>query len=216
MRNVCQTIQTSTIEAGLGTGPGGKLNRRSSITGQGIHTDGSCCAGLFCIERYNVNGAMNSFHQNLDGSQQLCQPTSLEPGQAVYFKDDSIYHYVSPAFPQDATQKMQRSVLVMNYPADFALNGSKNQKNSLSGNESSIKLRACVRFKNHRFIHYHGHYRNDHHCNCSHWTLDPQQLLSGCQPQWTSCSRRATKDFRSLFNSLDFRSLLSSAYSSIC
>ena len=64
-----------------------------SVTGQGIHTDGANLAALLCIHRQNVKGALNTFHDNLLGSQPLCEPTVLEPGKIAYFKDNSLYHH---------------------------------------------------------------------------------------------------------------------------
>ncbi len=65
---------------------------RTSITGQGIHTDGASQAILVCLERENVSGAENSFFKDLDGKEQIGKEEVLNEGDAVLFRDNELYH----------------------------------------------------------------------------------------------------------------------------
>jgi len=119
-----------------------------SITGQGIHTDGANLAALLCIDRQNVKGALNTFHRNLHGSQPMCKPTVLEPGKVAYFKDNSLYHHVSKAVPDDPSSSMTRSILLMHYPAEMYLVGAKNDSNDKGTHVSAVKMRASCGLHN--------------------------------------------------------------------
>ena len=106
--------------------------RSNSVTGQGIHTDDGTCHGmLLCLERTNVLGAENSFFEDLSGERRLGNPTVLEAGDLVYFCDDKIYHYVSPAQRADSSAPMRRSIMLIHFPARMFLTGEKNENNSL-------------------------------------------------------------------------------------
>lgn len=135
-------LQQSIVETGA---EGDKSTCRSShandITGQGIHTDGLDCAAILCIERTNVNGALNSLYADLDGKETLLEPTTLCEGDALFFQDNSLYHYVSDAQPIDTAKDLKRTVLIAHYPSHFLLTGKENPRNSLKRKESLIKLR---------------------------------------------------------------------------
>jgi len=120
----------------------GEMRRQQSITGQGIHTDGHEKAMLLCIQRKNVTGAMNQYYADLDGKQPLCQPCVLEEGDASFFKDNELYHYVSPAGPAEPTKDMARTMLLMHYPAEDVLVGESSPKNKRGSRRSFIKLRT--------------------------------------------------------------------------
>jgi len=123
-----------------------KNGRRGSVTGQGIHTDGSDRAMLVCLHRgCNVTGALNQFHGALDGSQPLCEPTELKPGGAVMFKDNELYHYVSPGKAAHAAESLrtdaQRTVLLVHSPAEMFMQGLPNTSNDLGTKAGKVKLR---------------------------------------------------------------------------
>jgi hypothetical protein len=106
-------------------------NRSNSVTGQGIHSDGACHGMLLCLERTNVLGAENMFFEDLSGDRRLGNPTVLEAGDLVYFCDDKIYHYVSPAQRADSSAPMRRSMMLIHSPAHMFLTGERNENNSL-------------------------------------------------------------------------------------
>jgi len=123
----------------------GEVRRQLSITGQGIHTDGHEKAMLMCLRRKNVTGAMNQYYGDLDGKQPLCEPRVLEEGDASFFTDNELYHYVSPAGPADPTEEMARTMLLMHYPAEDVLVGASSPKNNGGTRESKVKLRESLR-----------------------------------------------------------------------
>jgi len=130
-------IQTSLLE---------ENSRRQSITGQGIHTDGHDRAMLLCMHRgSHVRGALNQFHQQLDGSEPLCDPVLLEAGDAVMFKDNEIYHYVTPGKGISALDAgdsdTRRTMLLIHSPAECNLDGGMSQTNSLRTSKKRITLR---------------------------------------------------------------------------
>mmetsp|Transcript_20355 Transcript_20355/g.56627 ORF Transcript_20355/g.56627 Transcript_20355/m.56627 type:complete len:328 (+) Transcript_20355:432-1415(+) len=121
-----------------------KQETSADVTGQGIHTDGSDFAVLLCVERSNVDGAYNSLYADLRGEETLLPPTVLNEGDALYFEDKSLYHYVSDAKPIDAEKDLRRTVLIMHYPGHHSLTGRKNPSNGLNCSDSKIKLRNEV------------------------------------------------------------------------
>ena len=116
----------------------------NSVTGQGIHTDGASHAMLYCIERTNVLGATNSFYKDLQGTEQLGESVVLDEGDVVYFQDDSVYHYVSPAFCKDKVKPMRRSMMLIHSPADIYFSGSRNKENSGGTRKSFRRLRDSI------------------------------------------------------------------------
>lgn len=112
-----------------------------SVSGQGIHTDGAERAALVCFERSNVNGAANVFHRKLDGSEPLCSPTVLMPGDIVFWKDNEIYHQVLPIQSTDEHNPGCRTVLLIHSPADFVLVGQEMETNTLTTQASLNPLR---------------------------------------------------------------------------
>lgn len=130
-------IQTSEVDRS----EEGEFRRQLSITGQGIHTDGHEKAMLVCVRRQNVMGAMNQYYEDLDGKQPLCEPCVLQEGDASFFTDNELYHYVSPAGPAVPTEDMARTMVLMHYPAEEALTGTASPKNTRGTRRSLIKLR---------------------------------------------------------------------------
>uniref|UniRef100_A0A0G4I9E1 Uncharacterized protein n=1 Tax=Chromera velia CCMP2878 TaxID=1169474 RepID=A0A0G4I9E1_9ALVE len=134
---VLAQIQSSIVEAGQFD------PRRGSITGQGIHTDGANRAMLVCIRRTNCEGASNQFHHTVDGCNPASDSTVLHDGDACMFKDDSIFHYVSQAAPAVVGERMERSMLILHWPADHYLTGVSNAQNRRISAESpkGVQLR---------------------------------------------------------------------------
>ena len=73
---------------------------------------------LTCVTRKNVKGAFNSFFTDLEGQGRLCEPTVMDEGKSVYFKDDEIFHHISNAEPLDPKEKMERTVIIINADAE--------------------------------------------------------------------------------------------------
>ena len=108
------------------------ISRRSSITGQGIHTDGADVAAIVCIERDGVEGAENVFYADLQGKVALCDKTLLQPGTAAYFCDNRLYHYVSRADKQEGREEPgRRTVMILHSPGEMYLSGVANERNEL-------------------------------------------------------------------------------------
>eukprot|EP00927_Polykrikos_kofoidii_P049676 TRINITY_DN43703_c0_g1_i1.p1 TRINITY_DN43703_c0_g1~~TRINITY_DN43703_c0_g1_i1.p1 ORF type:complete len:335 (+),score=23.33 TRINITY_DN43703_c0_g1_i1:134-1138(+) len=142
----------------------------ASITGQGIHTDGADRACIVCLHRgARIEGAGNQFHAALDGSAPLCEPLILENGDACYFKDNEIYHYVTRGTVKrsgcSSVEKNQiagsdaddgsisfgessnahdraRTILIMHAPAELYMIGTGNHRNTLGTRVSVVKLRS--------------------------------------------------------------------------
>ena len=108
----------------------------SSVTGQGVHTDGVCHQMILCIERTNVEGAKNSFYKDLHGKHPIGKERVLEEGNLVYFRDNVVFHYVSPAFPKDTDQVMRRTVMIIGSPVDHEVMGDVNDENSVDHRDS--------------------------------------------------------------------------------
>lgn len=101
------------------------------ITGQGIHTDGADCGMLVCLHRKNICGARSSAYYDVHGTKPVITPTVLEDGDAMFWKDNKIYHYVDPATLTRGTEKGIRTVLVALYPAMYLVTGESNVNNTL-------------------------------------------------------------------------------------
>ena len=126
-------------------------NRSNSVTGQGIHTDGHCHAMLLCLERTNILGAENSFFEDLNGERRLGNPTVLEAGDLVYFRDDKIYHHVSQAQRADSSAPMRRSMMLIHSPAHMLLTGERNENNSLTTNQVAKEKKLRFGFEKNSF-----------------------------------------------------------------
>jgi hypothetical protein len=132
-------IQSSIIEPS--TSPSSMKSKKMSVTGQGIHTDGASQAMLVCLKRKNVFGAENSFFKDLDGKEQIGKGEVLHEGDSVLFRDNLLYHYVSPALQKDTSKVMQRSIMLIHSPADFVLDGTLSKENNGGTRISSVQLR---------------------------------------------------------------------------
>ena len=127
-------LQKSTILSGID-------NANFDITGQGIHTDGHDRAMLVCIDRKNVSGGSNCLYEDIEGVKKIMPQTVLEKGDALFFKDNEIYHYVSDAKPLDCSKDMSRTMIIAHYPANYFLFGKENPQNQLLRGEADHKLR---------------------------------------------------------------------------
>lgn len=111
------------------------------VTGQGVHTDGTERAMLVCIDRENVSGAENCLFEDLKGEKAVLNETILEEGDALMFRDNDIYHYVSDVKPVDKTKDMVRTMLIAHYPANYLLYGADNPNNHLTAAKATHQLR---------------------------------------------------------------------------
>ena len=102
---------------------------------------------LTCVTRNNVKGAHNSFYNDLKGNDRNCNPTVLEESNSVVFKDDEIFHYISSAEPEDPSQKMERTIIIINADAGSQLTGKANQKNNKGTLKSDSPLRLEEEFR---------------------------------------------------------------------
>lgn len=121
-----------------------KAASTQSVTGQGIHTDGANRAAIVCLRRgKGVIGALNQYYAELDDSQPLCEPTVLEPGDISYFKDNVLFHYVSPGTcdPNGSREDSTRTIMIIHSPAEQYMTGRKNPENQLGAKESDVQLR---------------------------------------------------------------------------
>lgn len=118
-------IQTSHIEADDGN---------LCLTGQGIHTDGHDMAMVLCLSRENIEGAYSSVYADLAGETTIIEPTIVDEGDAVFWKDNEVYHHVSPAKVLNPEAKGKRTVLIAHYPTTFTLTGKPNDNNTLTTN----------------------------------------------------------------------------------
>lgn len=137
-------VQSSIIEASSSEDDNADEDNESigSVTGQGIHTDGLSNAMVLCIERSNVEGAANSFYKDLQGDEQIGEERELEEGDAVFFHDDKVFHYVSRAMSRDMTKPMRRAVMLIHSPAEHIMTGSIFSGNLRGSNRtSSVSLR---------------------------------------------------------------------------
>lgn len=106
--------------------------RVDCITEQGIHTDGTDDALIACLERSNGKGAANEFYEDVNGHHRLTMPTVLEAGDSVLWKDNAIYHNVTPFSSANPNAGPAfRSILLINSDASFLLDGVPNENNKL-------------------------------------------------------------------------------------
>jgi len=99
------------------------------------------------VTRNNVKGALNSFYNDLKGKDRICNPTVLEESNSVVFKDDEIFHYISSAEPEDPSQKMERTIIIINADAGSQLTGKANHKNNKGTLKSENPLRLEEEFR---------------------------------------------------------------------
>lgn len=101
------------------------------LTGHGIHTDGADYGMLVCLHRENIIGARTSAYNDIHGTKPVIVPTVLEEGDAMFWKDNEVYHYVDPATLTTGTENGIRTVLVALYPAMYLVTGERNLNNTL-------------------------------------------------------------------------------------
>ena len=102
------------------------------ITEQGIHSDGADNAMIICLKRKNVKGASNELFYDIDGRYPLMKPTTLTPGDAVIWRDNEVYHNVTPMMPENPDKGPGlRTVLLLHANSNYLLDGLKNPTNDL-------------------------------------------------------------------------------------
>lgn len=122
-------VQTSHVYLG---------DENKCLTGQGIHSDGADKAMLVCLKRENIDRARNAIYADRQGKQAVLSPFVLKEGDALFWQDNAVYHYVEPARPRsELTGK--RTVLLAHYPAIYYLNGRSNPNNRLMAHPSQDK-----------------------------------------------------------------------------
>ena len=137
-------IQSSIFEADTKMGKSKKVQlpdrriRKNSVTGQGIHTDGQTGGMIMVLERKNIAGAVNKFHHDLESnveSESCFFEKIINPGEIIYYKDNSIYHSVTEAYPEDSKKRSFRTVMLIHYPGSVLITGNKNPENTLKVNK---------------------------------------------------------------------------------
>lgn len=116
--------------------------QNGDMTGQGIHTDGVNDQMLVCVERDNVDGAETVLHSALDGSQPLCKPTILHPGDGVCFRDNKLFHEVTAGTTK--CEAARRTVIIFGGPEDGEGELSNNKQGT---NVASLKMRQITNMK---------------------------------------------------------------------
>lgn len=115
-------VQTSVI---------GSNDEGKCLTGQGIHSDGADVAMIAVLRRDNVAGACSAVFADPAGNNSLFGPQPLQGGEAVFWQDNAVYHYVEPARRLDKSKNGYRTVLIAHYPATHYISGKKNVNNTL-------------------------------------------------------------------------------------
>ena len=64
---------------------------------EGIHQDGFDYIGIFCVERYRINGATTSVYSAKD--QPPLFSRALEPGEVVFANDRRVFHFAEEVRP---------------------------------------------------------------------------------------------------------------------
>ena len=102
------------------------------VTEQGIHTDGAEEAAIVCLERKNVLGACTEIYEDIRGEHPLLQDKFLQPGDGLLFRDNQVYHNVTPISPKNPEQgPALRTVLLMHTDSSYLLDGVANKNNNL-------------------------------------------------------------------------------------
>lgn len=92
--------------------PFSTIQNADPLTGQGIHRDGMAAVSVLCVSRENCSGAESVLYADRAGKRHLTTLT-LDPGQAVHFRDLEMFHDVTPIQAVDPSKPMHRSVLVL-------------------------------------------------------------------------------------------------------
>ena len=111
------------------------------ITGQGIHTDGAEEAMIVCLERKNVHpkSAKNALYEDVMGDRVVMYPRALQEAEAVFWRDNEVYHEVShiaPLCKEDGPAI--RTVMLLHADSSYAIDGRKNERNKLPGRDIMV------------------------------------------------------------------------------
>ena len=116
------------------------------ITGQGIHTDGAEEAMIVCLERKNVHpkSAKNALYEDVAGDRVVMRPRALQAAEAIFWKDNEIYHAVSHIAPlcmEDGPAI--RTVMLLHADSSYLIDGRKNERNKLPGRDITVGKINC-------------------------------------------------------------------------
>jgi len=79
--------------------------------------EGAKCAMFYTYDRTKVvSGAENSLHKDETGGSIFWGPEVIEENKFLFFRDDEIYHDVTPPVFEDDSGT--RSIYVINWPAE--------------------------------------------------------------------------------------------------
>ncbi len=102
------------------------------VTEQGIHTDGAEEAAIVCLQRKNVSGACTELYEDIRGEHPLLQDKFLQPGDGLFFRDNQVYHSVTPISPKNPEEgPALRTVMLMHTDSAYLLDGLANKNNAL-------------------------------------------------------------------------------------
>ncbi|MBA2480322.1 MAG: 2OG-Fe dioxygenase family protein [Planctomycetes bacterium] len=77
---------------------------------EGIHQDGFDHVGIFCVERHDIVGANTHLYRDKGGPPIFSR--ALQPGEAVFTNDRTVYHFTDPVRPS-ADHPGHRDVFVI-------------------------------------------------------------------------------------------------------
>ena len=122
--------------------------KNGDVTEQGIHTDGADEAALVCLERKNVSGAWSELYEDIRGERPILQDKILQPGDALWFRDNQVYHNVTSISPKDPEQgPALRTMLLMHTDAAYLMDGLENKNNNLYVRPRLNKTRGIRRLQ---------------------------------------------------------------------
>lgn len=86
------------------------------ITYEGVHSGGGKYAMFFTYLRRKTAGAENSLHQNEAFESVFWGPEAIEENSYLFFRDEEMYHHVTPPVFEDDSGA--RGIYVLHWPAE--------------------------------------------------------------------------------------------------
>ena len=86
------------------------------ITYEGVHSGGGKYAMFFTYLRRKTKGAENSLHENEAFESVFWGPEAIEENSYVFFRDEDMYHHVTPPVFEDDSGA--RGIYVLHWPAE--------------------------------------------------------------------------------------------------
>jgi histidine decarboxylase len=84
---------------------------------EGYHQDGNRYAAIVCVARENIAGATTRLaHDKHGGASSICYERVLQPGDALFFRDDQVFHYTTPISVNGGRHGF-RDVIILSGPA---------------------------------------------------------------------------------------------------